>query len=655
MVGPPYQRPYSYFRWDADEAMKHTERANTIATLWHGSAVIRNHYAATPPNHTTGPGLPPTPPIPNIPYTLAQANLARITKQLPPLAPPPPPLPPPPPASTSTSESSSESHTQSDDSTQSNDGTESDDGAPPDDPAHPSESSTSSDEGAPPDDPAHPSESNTPSDDGTPPSKARGKKRKRGERTPAPNGSGLDSDDSQGHGPAGKRRATSPHASPTQLRQFLEELAADAVEAGRTTLMPPQPRNTYPYSFWPDPPWDPVPADYTTLQTPLEYVHAFPRPDQAASQVTKQLWREGLRNVRMRWLKSRLYQDLEYSDEETTWKGAHWLAQGSYGVAGLWAAPRPHMWKNPDEWRDKLPREIRMHQLIDSSRTPTSHLNLVRHRGHTLMMAKMRYRIYLDLCDGGGLDDSMSDRWRKDPDTFGVDLDPLKVLPEAYVWHLFKGLVDACLVLEQGDSLQEIAGWKPLMHNDLHVGNVMLGRDPDNPEWPHIVLVDFGRTFYDLHPDRTPATHSIEETDNPLIYRIPRDDGRYPPETQFSHQHFTPITSWADVWSIGAIMFAIISHHYPAGGPLLENVPEGIYQLFNSGPFDRDRQLLKGQDYPVACERYGAYPGSTLFDWVRRCLEYDPQERPTLDELKVHIDGILAGPGTGAMARVDPQ
>jgi hypothetical protein len=145
------------------------------------------------------------------------------------------------------------------------------------------------------------------------------------------------------------------------------------------------------------------------------------------------------------------------------------------------ATPWPPMRRSPDGWRNKLPREVHMHELIAGSRTATSHLNVIRHRGHRLMMAKERYRLYLDLCDGGSLADAMEDHWGNEPQTYDPGNGQFHPLPEVYIWHLFQGLVHACLVLEQGRVDQCIDAWKSLVHNDIHVSNIQLGIDSLNP------------------------------------------------------------------------------------------------------------------------------------------------------------------------------
>jgi hypothetical protein len=54
-------------------------------------------------------------------------------------------------------------------------------------------------------------------------------------------------------------------------------------------------------------------------------------------------------------------------------------------------------------------------------------------------------------------------------------------IPESFIWHLFEGLVDACLVLGQGRRDVAFKDWKPLVHNNLHEGNILLNSDPNDP------------------------------------------------------------------------------------------------------------------------------------------------------------------------------
>jgi hypothetical protein len=142
-------------------------------------------------------------------------------------------------------------------------------------------------------------------------------------------------------------------------------------------------------------------------------------------------------------------------------------------------APSSALWNCPDEWRNRLPREVRMHQLIDSTRPASSPQNLISHRSHRMMMTKKRYRLYLDVCDGGRLVENLRPCFKSHPWRYAVPLSPSEI-PESFVWHVFGGLVDACLVLEQGRLEERVEGWRPLVHNDMHSSNVLLERDPDD-------------------------------------------------------------------------------------------------------------------------------------------------------------------------------
>ncbi|KAF1849242.1 uncharacterized protein K460DRAFT_404477 [Cucurbitaria berberidis CBS 394.84] len=435
---------------------------------------------------------------------------------------------------------------------------------------------------------------------------------------------------------------------------------------------------SYPYPFWPDLPWGESPDGISELETPLNWSRAHPRPEKQPKESVKafttrtQEWETRREEARTRWLRSRLHKDLHNDEEEATWQGAHYLGSGSCGCAGLWVkvnknkvikdrmvmkevAPPWFHWKNPDEWRGKLPREIRIHQLIDSTRTGDSHQNIIRHRGYRLMMRLKRFRIYTDMCSGGQLADALSDRWETDPRLFDVPKTrkqkPLKVLPEAFVWHLLSGLVNACLVLSQGRENEKVEGWNPVVHNDLHAPNVLLEKDSNDPTLtPAAVAKNCCNGLWTRilqPPPRKNHTH-LEENDNPIVYRIAHDDGRYPPETQNTRTVPTRITSKSDVCSIGMLMYAIVCHHYSNTGPVLDF---GGHRLVNAAPFDSKTELMTGALFPVAHPKDGAYT-TALLDLVKRCLEWKPEDRPTLGALRKEIDGAIEA---GALPKTNPQ
>ncbi|RMZ70666.1 NEK kinase [Pyrenophora seminiperda CCB06] len=176
--------------------------------------------------------------------------------------------------------------------------------------------------------------------------------------------------------------------------------------------LPARPRNAYPFDFWPDTPWDADPEGDASLGEPLKHI----KEDAA----TRRLWR----NTRpMMWP----------DQNEDDWENRRYLGAGTFGFAGLWcqqdetdtiikqmvvkeSRPRKDTWRDPLMWRGQLPREIKMHQLVDRSRTAagegTDHNTLIEHQGYRLMMNQQRYRIFLNYYEGSDLSKALIKHFR---------------------------------------------------------------------------------------------------------------------------------------------------------------------------------------------------------------------------------------------------
>ena len=140
-------------------------------------------------------------------------------------------------------------------------------------------------------------------------------------------------------------------------------------------------------------------------------------------------------------------------------------------------------WKTRSLWRNKLPREIDIHRRIEMARKNLSDSrtsdqrfhHLVHFRGYRLLMRKRRYRLYLNLYSGDLYEAVVPhfQNWQcKDrgmPGTSGK-------VPEEYIWYVFSALVDACLVLQSGSTLEDQGTWEPITHCDLKLENVLLER-----------------------------------------------------------------------------------------------------------------------------------------------------------------------------------
>ena len=132
-------------------------------------------------------------------------------------------------------------------------------------------------------------------------------------------------------------------------------------------------------------------------------------------------------------------------------------------------------------------------------------------------MTHRRYRLYLDLYEQGDLYHKMG--WNERRSTR-----PAPALPEPYIWFVFKALVDACLVLQQGRSDKPINGWRPITHLDIKPDNIFLARF-QGERWLVPVLADLGLSFYNL---ADPRVGNANTRDNPNEYQFPYDP-RYPP------------------------------------------------------------------------------------------------------------------------------
>jgi hypothetical protein len=173
-------------------------------------------------------------------------------------------------------------------------------------------------------------------------------------------------------------------------------------------------------------------------------------------------------------------------------------------------------WRDPKNWRDRLPHEIRIHELLEERRAvdPTMCHYIIRCRAHRLWMTSRRYRLYLDYHAGGDLNGAMkrcADNWK-----VRRPADESVFLPEGFVWYVIKALATACLVLQDGTTSDvPVDGWRPITHLDLHLPNVLLDvsagakvgdtddADTDRAKVPPVVpiLADFGISFFSPQSD----------------------------------------------------------------------------------------------------------------------------------------------------------
>lgn len=161
-------------------------------------------------------------------------------------------------------------------------------------------------------------------------------------------------------------------------------------------------------------------------------------------------------------------------------------------------------------------------------------------------MRQRRYQLFMDRANGGSLLD-LIDVYEKNELYF----------PEAFVWDVFRNLIKACVILEQGSLDEPVEGWAPIYHFDISPANILL-HTPAGRTWPNALLTDFGMVFQSLHPSDNPhewvgVSSEMYSAPEQTMYYYLRD-----PVTRASRTASTKITSKTNLWGVGAIMWKMI-------------------------------------------------------------------------------------------------
>ncbi|KAJ4376031.1 hypothetical protein N0V83_001311 [Neocucurbitaria cava] len=331
---------------------------------------------------------------------------------------------------------------------------------------------------------------------------------------------------------------------------------------------------------------------------------------------------------------------------ESRWIGVKVVGAGSFACAGLWveidpnrnilrrqvikdAKPTPQNWRDPIQWRDHLPRE-------------TDREGLIQHYGHRLMMRQRRYRIYLKYYPGGDVLTALQYNTRIHTDMLRPDH-----IPERFLWHVFECLVKACRVLRtgadraipEGDEDEHLfKDWKPITHLDISARNLFMKElgNSENPR-PQIVLSDFGQAFTDLN---TRSGDDPITSDNPHEYLMRAGATQWAPLQE--HQRLignppTQLGEKTDVWSIGALLWYLM-----AGNPTYEGAAKGPHREDHDPPVPvslNDAGFMTGEVIFPRGTQYRQAEGysrhlKTLVQW---CLQWDLEERPSLDDIEESI------------------
>ena len=153
--------------------------------------------------------------------------------------------------------------------------------------------------------------------------------------------------------------------------------------------------------------------------------------------------------------------------------------------------------------------------------------------------------------------------------------------------------------------------WQTIIHRDLKPENVFLAlpRTPDDGDIPELRLGDWGIS----------VPEQYDALENPKAMLGAGTLGRMAPEQHFLSQDIAPVyplPSWTNVWNVGRIMLALVEL-YP------ETPREVHYQhpqdgQVTLGPNDRENRVFYGEE---------------LFELIELCIERDPRNRITADNL----------------------
>jgi WD40 repeat protein len=163
-----------------------------------------------------------------------------------------------------------------------------------------------------------------------------------------------------------------------------------------------------------------------------------------------------------------------------------------------------------------------------------------------------------------------------------------------------------------------------VLHRDLKPGNVLMARDG------RLRVADFGLAVSAIASDRPPPSVPEPRAFAISVSRTCGTPGYMAPEQWTSGD----VSGATDVWALGVVLYEMLAGHRPFDG---DSDASLALQTCQAPPAPRPEEL-QGVPAPVAA-------------LIARCLEKDPRDRPTAEQVVERLEALLAGP----LARSDGE
>ncbi|KAI4234091.1 MAG: hypothetical protein LQ349_003995 [Xanthoria aureola] len=338
-------------------------------------------------------------------------------------------------------------------------------------------------------------------------------------------------------------------------------------------------------------------------------------------------------------MENRAFLRSEHGYEEG-WEGIKMLGQGAEGRAGLWEKSDGDgniidqiCIKQIGEGGDpKLRKALEARVMQDLGKWPNN--GSVRLRGYRRYPKIMAHRLYMEYCQHGDLRRLIAS-YRKKKQYF----------PEEFIWDVFHHLVNACKAMDKGPSRPKDPSHTTYVHRDIKPNNIFLAAaesyaDGGIPIYPSTRMGDFGLCIPTGEQDIYHNPHELRDTGT-WGYKAPEqkrdaetlikmneeelekngpNDGLLVEDYGIHDNTYDwpPLGTHTNIWAVGACMYELI---------VLTRVAWD-FRLAD----DEDRALGKVQTHRVP--EYS----EPLTKLVRRCLRFEIDGRPTLEELEKVID-----------------